>query len=102
MSDRPKGAADIISQRDYPYYGPDLEFTQEVSDALDLADKQVGVQRLTRAEIAAIKVRAWIEGYSDSWWQERGYGLDGLQDYPAPDFLAEELVEWNRYSLEDA
>lgn len=102
MSDRLKGAADIISQRDYPDYEPDLEFTQEVSDALDLADKQAGVQRFTREQIAAIKVQAWLEGYSDSWWQERGYNLDGLQDYPPPGDLAEELVEWNRYSVEDA
>jgi len=57
MSFRLKGAAEIISQRDYPNYEPDLEFTQEVADALDIADVARDIYRIKLDDHATEAVR---------------------------------------------
>lgn len=57
MSERLRGAAEIISQVDYPNYMPDYRVTQEVSDALDLADEANGIRRIRFDEQLVESVR---------------------------------------------
>lgn len=54
---RLEGAAQIISERDYPGYDVDYEFTQAVSDALDLADVASDVHRIRLDDHATETVR---------------------------------------------
>lgn len=56
------------------------------------------VEGILEAAAPRMMAEAWREGYSDAWYQERGYPLDGTQSYGAPLDLGEEVGEWNRYT----
>lgn len=57
------------------------------------------------AEIEAILVAAaphmlaaaWSEGFTDAYYLERGYELDGRQNYELPENLKDDVKVWNRY-----
>jgi hypothetical protein len=55
----------------------------------------------TDDEIFAIKAEAWNEGFTDHYYQDRGYDLDGSQRDDLPDHLVDDVKVWNRYLTED-
>jgi len=83
-----------------------MNITDEAIDAAMKAIKfalqaDEGVRRIAKEALEAaapyMLAEPWVEGFTDAYYQERGYDLDGRQAYVLPDSLVEDAKAWNRY-----
>ncbi len=92
-------AVEAAARKQRAIAGYDWDNMKLAADVEVILKEQLLAQARLILEAAAphLMAQAWNEGFTDYYYLDRGYELDGQQDYELPSNLVDDVKVWNRY-----